>query len=280
MNSIKLLVSIWRENTGIDKLKFLFSSIIWQIRKRLKHTFVKKLHTGASIKILPFSAYSGIFYFKWPEKQEQLFIRKHKYLAPIFVDVGANVGIFSLHVFDCFKSFYLFEPSLQTFKALEQTCSLNPTVQWNLFNVGVADQSGCIEFIEEGQLSSTNRFSSTVQKAKADDRVSVKVETLDNLIREEVGDIVLKVDVEGFEEKVFNGARRIFSRQQAKLVMFERLGRTNLQNLKEFFKLHNYVVFVVEKNGSINTNEDAISVPLINLFAAPADIFLALGTKI
>lgn len=267
---MRIFKSIWKENTGIDKFKYLINAIIWQIRKKCGHSFVKKLHTGAYINVCPSSSYSSIFYFKWLEQEEQLFIRNHKYLASTFVDVGANVGLFSALVFDCFKSFYLFEPSPSTFKALQDTCNLNSGVQWHLFNVGVADQKGSMEFIDEGGLSGTSRFSgNNAPKVGQSPTISVNVDTLDNLIPEEIGDIILKVDVEGFEERVFKGANRIFSKQQAKLVMFERLGRTNLQNLKEFFNLHNYTIFAVQKDGSISRNDDVISVPLINLFAMP-----------
>ena len=275
--AIRIFESIWKENTGIDKFKYLFNAIAWQIHKKRKHSFVKKLHTGAYVKVCPSSAYSSIFYFKWQEKEDQLFIRNHKYLAPTFVDVGANVGLFSALVFDCFKSFYLFEPSPSTFKALQDTCNLNSGAQWNLFNVGVADQKGSMNFIDEGNLSGTSRFSGeNIPKAGQSRTISVNVDTLDNLIPEKIGDIILKVDVEGFEERVFKGANRMFSNQQAKLVMFERLGRTNLQNLKDFFKSHHYTIFAVQKDGKINTSDDVISVPLINLFAAPERIFATL----
>lgn len=275
---IQIFSSIWRENACVDKIRYILNAVTWQVRKKLKHSFVKKLHTGAFIKVYPFSSYSSIFYYKWPEKEEQLFIRKHRYLAPTFVDVGANVGIFSSHVFNCFKFFYLFEPSLSTFKALEDTCSLNSGVQWNLFNLGVADQKGSMEFIDEGGLSSTNRFfDSKISISEQTSTQSINVDTLDHLIPEKIGDIVLKVDVEGLEERVFRGANRIFAQQQAKLVMFERLGRTNLSNLKKIFKSYNYVIFAVKKNGLISTSDDVISVPLINLFAAPENVFASLN---
>ncbi len=274
-----ILRLIWTENFGFDKFKYILQAVIWQFRKKQNHVFIKKLHTGAYIKVYPYSAYTSIFYFKWHERVEQQFIRKHAKLAPTFVDVGANVGLFSAYVIDCFKSFYLFEPSPSTFKALQETCKLNSLVQWNLFNVGVADQKGSMEFIDEGSHSSTSRFSDKhVPSAGLSPTIIVDVDTLDNLIPHEIGDIIIKVDVEGFEERVFKGADRLFHNKQVKLVMFERLGRTNLHNLMNFFKSHNYIVFSVQQDGSISTDTCVISVPLINLFAAHDSVFKAFNS--
>lgn len=276
--AIEVLRSIWDGNTGRNKGRYLVSGILWQLRKRLGHTFIKRVHTGGFVSVQPSSSYAPIFYFEWPEGEDQLFIRRCRGLAPTFVDIGANVGLFSLLMIDCFESFYLFEPSPSTFKALADTCSLNPNICWHLFNVGVADEKGSMAFLDEGTLSSVNRFCDENYPVSQNmQKIPVKVDLLDNLIPRNIGDIILKVDVEGFEERVFKGAKRIFSERQARLVMFERLGRTNLQNLKNFFRLHGYTVFAVQKDGKITTDEAVVSMPLINLFATPDELFSSLA---
>ncbi len=278
IGAAEVIASIWTCNTGLNKMKYMVSGVLWQLRKRLGHSFIKRIHTGGVVRVQPVSSYTPIFYFEWPEEEEQKFIRKYRSLAPTFVDVGANVGLFSFHVIDCFESFYLFEPSPSTFRALQDSCSLNPEINWRLFNMGVADEKGSMSFVDEGNLSSTNRFCDTnMTDSGTAQTIPVEVDLLDNLIPRSIGDLILKVDVEGFEERVFKGSTRIFSEKQAKLVMFERLERTNLENLQDFFASNNYVVFAVQKDGKITTDHDAISKPLINLFATPRELFLSLN---
>lgn len=201
------------------------------------------------------------------------FIRKHSLLSPVFVDVGANVGLFSLHMLDCFKEFHLFEPTPSTFKALKETCDHNKNVNWNLYNIGVSITKDTLAFIDEGKLSGTNRFCRD-DKTNTNNKTLIEVDSLDNKIPKNVDSMVLKIDVEGFEEMVFKGAETLFSQKKVKLVMFERLGRTNLHNIQSFLKGHQYVVFSVANNGDIHIDEKTISKPLINLFAMPSEIFV------
>lgn len=118
MSLKNVVTTIWTENDGFDKYKYLLKGIGWQIRKRLGHDFVAKLPNDASLKVYPTSAYSGIFYSKLPEKKDQIFFRRNAFLGDCFVDVGANVGLFSGYLFDIFDRFILFEPAPSSFNAL------------------------------------------------------------------------------------------------------------------------------------------------------------------
>ena len=106
--------------------------------------------------------------------------------------------------------------------------------------------------------------------------ISVPVDTLDHVIGEAHGPMVMKIDVEGFEEKVFAGADKLFTSKQVKLVMFERLGRTNLDAVCNFLEQRGYTVFRVGRGGCITTDAKKISEPCINLFACPKQIFHSL----
>ena len=103
--------------------------------------------------------------------------------------------------------------------------------------------------------------------------IQVPVDTLDNILGQRFSKIVMKIDVEGFEEKVFIGADALFCNHVVKLVMFERLGRTNLASLRSFLYSREYVLFRVTDCMSITTYERTISESLINLFACPTDVF-------
>ena len=86
------------------------------------------------------------------------FLRKHAYLANTFVDVGANVGLFSASLFDKFNKVICFEPAPSSFRALSETCALNPSVECELHNMGVGEAKGKLFFEDEFDFSTTSRF--------------------------------------------------------------------------------------------------------------------------
>lgn len=262
---LNFIKSIFASNKITDWPLYLTKAFVWQIRKRLGHTFTTRLDNGASIKVYPSTAYSSIFYSRHPEGHDFLFIRKHAFLSDVFVDVGSNVGLFSASLFDVYKTFICFEPSPATFAALSETCTLNQQVDCELHNIGVGNLNGELFFEKEFEFSTTSRF---VAK-EGPNTIRVPVETLDSVLGNRFDDLVMKIDTEGFEEKVFEGADILFSSQSVKLVMFERLGRSNLANIRNFLETRGYVVFRVKPDLSITTDEHAISEPCINLFAWP-----------
>jgi FkbM family methyltransferase len=188
------------------------------------------------------------------------------------VDVGANVGLFSASLFECFRKVICFEPAPSTYRALAETCALNPQVNCELYNIGVGDVTGELHFESEFEFSTTSRF---VPEANTH-TISVPVDTLDHVLGEVGEPMVMKIDVEGYEEKVFAGADKLFTSKQVKLVMFERLGRTNLDTVCNFLEQRGYTVFRVVRGGCITTDVKEMSEPCINLFACPEQTFHSL----
>lgn len=101
--------AVFSDNRPTDWPLYFFKAFVWQIRKRLGHSFKTRLENGALVRVYPSTAYSGIFYARYPEGKDMAFIRKHAYLADTFVDVGANVGLFSASLFDKFQKGICFE---------------------------------------------------------------------------------------------------------------------------------------------------------------------------
>jgi FkbM family methyltransferase len=268
---VTAISTIWRENSGLDRFFFLFRGARWQIRKRLHQSFVTKLPNNARLKVYPHSTFSAVFYTRWVEKKDLLFIRKHADLAPTFVDVGANVGLFSASLFDKFSHFVLIEPMLACVAALRETCSLNPSVQCEIINTAVSDRTGVALFFNDGDFSTTSRIVASAEAHRSECK-SITVATLDHLLREHKEDFVVKVDVEGHEEQVFRGAEGLFEAARIKLLVFERLGRTNIDNILTFFADMNYVTFFVQEDGTVTFDTTAVTAPLINLFACPRPV--------
>lgn len=271
---LNIMKTVLFDNRPGDWPLYTFKALAWQLRKRLGHSFDSRLENGAMVHVHPSTAYSGIFYARFPEGDDMLFLRNTAGLADTFVDVGANVGLFSASLFDCFDKFICFEPAPSSFRALSETCALNPGVKCEMHNIGVGAEAGELHFEDQFDFSTTSRF---VPEA-GENTIRVGIDTLDNVLGSDGEALVMKIDVEGFEEKVFAGADQLFAAQRVKLLMFERLGRTNLENVRGFLEQRGYTVFRVVNGLHTTTDEVAIAEPCINLFACPAERYPELAS--
>lgn len=269
---IRIPKNIVENNSGIDKITYLARGLFWAVSKRTGLSFVAQLWNGARIKVFPNNSYSPMFYFKYPEGKDMEFLRINASLGDVFVDVGANVGIFSALMADRFRKIVMFEPSEESFHSIEMMAGLNGSMaNFELHKIAVSDQPGPVHFLNEHAMSSTNRV---VNEVRAGGGVSVvQADTLDNVLAGRFDRIVMKVDIEGGEEKAFIGANGLLRNRSVKLVMFERLGRTNLKAIEKLLSSHNYRIFRILDDGTLSTSQEDIAVPLINLFACPDEIF-------
>lgn len=142
-----------------------------------------------------------------------------------FLDIGANQGVYSLVAgknSQC-KSVYSFEPTPRTFSLLQKNIvanNLESTV--HAINAGVSDHCGhatlSIDPAHTGGATLHDTDSQTNQ-------LTVDVELIDHneLTRRVslIGDIVIKVDVEGHEETVFKQLSASGFASQIRLIHYE-----------------------------------------------------------
>ena len=71
--------------------------------------------------------------------------------SPVILDVGANVGFFSLFAFHCRpEAFCLaFEPLAANFRILQEHRELNPNCRWELFQEAVMGQDGEVQICSQ-----------------------------------------------------------------------------------------------------------------------------------
>jgi FkbM family methyltransferase len=139
-----------------------------------------------------------------------------------FVDIGANVGIFCLTLARLQRilpgtRFHAFEPGPDTFTRLSAQAQPLGVIA---HNVALSDHNGTLEFV----AGAVSNIFTTVDNANAwsipEERVSVPCRRLDEM--EIPGDsLVLKIDVEGQEKQVLDGAAALFRAQRVKAVYFD-----------------------------------------------------------
>ena len=146
------------------------------------------------------------------------------------IDVGANEGQFAKEVLKIFPeaNLYCFEPLPEIFKKLHQWAEKQKG-RISAFNFALGDQEGVFEIFNHLHHSSSSSFLKTTELCKCyypftKEQVSaqVKVTTLDNwsnsLTVPLSHDILVKLDVQGYEDRVIRGGQKILSIAKACIV--------------------------------------------------------------
>jgi FkbM family methyltransferase len=170
----------------------------------------------------------GIFYDAW-EAPELAFVRSILRPGDVVVDVGANVGIFTLtaaHAVGAGGQVHAFEPVPANFERLAENVSRNAlsNVLLNQVAVGSAAGETQLGLEPEMELTSGKRMSGFFTVGSTLRQVTVPVVSLDKYAADHLqGRPVrfLKIDVEGYEPEVLRGMRTLLGTHRVDTVMIE-----------------------------------------------------------
>jgi FkbM family methyltransferase len=157
------------------------------------------------------------------EAEDSDFLSKQIRPDWISLDIGANIGCYSLLLAKLAPAgrVFAFEPSDFNFHLLHLNRALNDLGNLEIINLALADKNGEQEFCvaEDSCFSS---FRNTCRK-KISQVVNVKTETLDNFVRRSgIAKInFIKIDVEGAEKLVLQGASDVLARLKPEMIMVE-----------------------------------------------------------
>lgn len=174
----------------------------------------------------------------------------------VTVDVGANCGLYTRELAQMSKSVHAFEPSSSMADVLRQTSAGNVQVH----EVALSDHEGqAALFVPAGEAGLVHGLASIEPQLESLTRpgiaTSVPIARLDDVIQESVA--FVKIDVEGHELSVLNGATKLLDQcQPVFLVEAEdrhRAGAT--QSIFEFFRDRSYSGFFLE-DGDVVPVED------------------------
>ncbi len=153
-----------------------------------------------------------------------------------FVDIGANIGLHSLTAAKANKAIdiFSFEPESTNFKHFVNNMSLNPFSNIRPFHVGLGNFNGVSELnINEGW--NKGKHSLKVNFNESSTKIKIPVATLDSftsLIEKQ--HVLIKIDVEGFEKEVIQGAEKFFQKTVNSVLIIELLTEVNGEiNCKE-----------------------------------------------
>ncbi len=146
--------------------------------------------------------------------------------AKVMLDVGANVGMFSLTLYleHPDMSYHIFEPIPATYSKLLKTLKLNKADEKNIhpYNLGMSNERGNFKFYlpGESEAASLQPVEDMFYRKQSDKygnysgslemkEVDCQVTTIDEFVKEGKLESVdfIKIDVEGNEKFVLEGAR-------------------------------------------------------------------------
>jgi len=134
--------------------------------------------------------------------------------ADIFLDIGANIGYYSIVLSgsEKLKNIYCFEPLDPAFNEIQKNIALNSLEQRIVpYQVGISSRSGTAKMGILGELSGANAILSTSFQEGLDVVQQTNIETrpLDEIVQVRGHRIGMKIDVEGHEEEVVKGSEEL-----------------------------------------------------------------------
>jgi len=138
-----------------------------------------------------------------------------------FVDVGANIGLFSLmaaravgptgHV-------YAFEPDAGNAALLRKNIEQNGYSNVTVIQKAVSDKSGTITLHQSGFNTGDHR---TYEVSKGRRQITIDCVSLDDYFPADKHIDMLKMDIEGYEETAYKGMKRIVSAHKPPQLIIE-----------------------------------------------------------
>lgn len=144
----------------------------------------------------------------------------------VAIDVGANIGAFTLLIADMGYTVHAFEPIPETFCRLKKNLKFNGRLANAHLNcLAIGEQQALVQFTIQENSPATNRMASPGEPSRGHHAYTqtVAAVSLDRYCAENgVEDIAfLKVDVEGMEPYVLKGARTLLLERKIGSVLIE-----------------------------------------------------------
>lgn len=140
------------------------------------------------------------------------------FLSPdsVVVDVGANIGLYTLLAARVAKAVYAFEPEANNLRLLTRSVEANGLNNVRIFPYCVCDRVGRVAL----SLADHHPGAHSIVRRISKNTVSVPSTTLDEIFPRETIDL-LKVDVEGAEPLVLLGAQGLIRSHRVKRIIME-----------------------------------------------------------
>lgn len=175
----------------------------------------------------------------------------------VAIDVGANAGYYAIPLATQFRRVIAFEPIEDVFTKLRINVGLNELNNVELHQAAVSDFDGQTSFYSQesidGDFNLNLGLSSLIRREQYfKSEIEVNVVSLDNFLNGVVVDFI-KVDVEGSEYQVFQGAMNLI-RSSKPMILWEastNLSKSNVLRCYDLLTSIGYANYLVEADNDV-----------------------------
>ena len=160
----------------------------------------------------------------------------------VCIDAGAHIGYHTIYMSMICQRVYAFECNTRTYEKLRKNIETNKIKNIETYKYGLSDNNKklFIDFFNEYNTGSSglsdNPMGRPPQAPIIKDRKSIRCMTIDDLNLSKLD--FIKIDVEGFERKVINGAMKTILKYKPVILMEvweDHNGTTSLEYTKKLF---------------------------------------------
>lgn len=197
----------------------------------------------------------GNYAYEWNVKK---FVLRHLHQYDIFLDVGANIGTYTIMMTGHGLKSFAFEPVYSNHKALTINILLNNFEdKATAFNFGLSDESTTASFAFDPLNTGASHISTvpaeTPEAAQRSIPIEIKLLRLDDVMGKMNLDpkskVLMKVDVEGMECQVLKGAKNFIKTFPEIMLVMESI-HSGEKKLKEI--LNEMAIFEYHKIDDLN----------------------------
>jgi len=238
-------------------IKTLLRVIVWEIirliGKPIHFVYDKSLY----ILLYPNDGVARLaFYFDYHEPVEFAFLSRFLDREMICVDVGANIGTYSLFMAKRVKQVFAFEPQLQSSNRLIESSVTNNLLNITVIQNAVSSHHAKLRLSLVGD-DSAKTFTTSIGDGTTNLADTVEAVSLDEYFTANPVERIdyIKIDAEGAESEVLLGSKKILKTYKPIVQLeiaadtqtrFKKLEGKASFNFEEFFTDANYQFFCID----------------------------------
>lgn len=257
------------------KVKAAIRILWWKINQLFFHMPAVLILHNTEVKIIcpPWSSYGSlVVYCNLPEYPEMKFLEKIIKQNSIFIDVGANIGVYTLLAAAKIKKgkIYSFEPVPKALDTLYQNIQINSLQDKVTVVEKVASDKTGEERFKNFDISEYSHISSN----QASDTIKIPAVKLDDFCKTKKIDRVdlIKIDVEGAEMKVLRGLEKYLVSGKVKHLIVELNERNRFfgessNQIIEYLRNLNFRVYRLDKENNLEELKQVDETKTLNVIA-------------
>ncbi len=267
-------------------------SLLWSRHQKRGTPVRYGLGSGAVLLLYPDDKFSEIVFGGQFELSERTFVADYLRPGDVFLDVGANLGLYTVIAARAMGNkgqVFAFEPCEQTYNRLVQNVALNGLSNVQCVRVGLSD---CDDTrLLNSSVDGFAGWNSFARPTAGQTFVQERVECvrLDSFANENdlTGKVaMIKIDVEGWELHVLDGARELLRAKDAPDLVVEfteknaRAAGASCASVYQRLDEYGYSMYSVEgRSRCLRAEPLRQEYPYVNLIATKRPAFLAARSR-